>query len=210
MRQRLAGLRARLGPQDPPGDGLPGIRVDPSESPCFHHLHGLAIAGIRLNIAGREPQGVLRAGAEVDEFCRSLAADLLEIVDERTGGPFISAVRRVDELYTGPRLRDLPDLVVEFNDAIPTGSTSVGSGQGATVRVHSPKIGTLEASNHYGRTGEHRRDGLLVISGQGVAAGEFSRPPSVLDLAPTWAAMFGLTLPGADGSAIEEAGRLLD
>jgi len=208
VRGRLAGLRARFGPQDPVGDSLPAVGVDPQKSACFHQLHGLAIAGIRLNVAGREPDGVLQPGAEVEQFCTSLTADLLEIRDERTGNAFIKAVRRVDELYSGPRLRDLPDLVVEFNDATPTGSTLVGDGCGATVRISSPKTGVLEASNHYGRTGEHRRDGFLVFAGPGVAAGELARTPSVMDLAPTWAAMFGLTLPGADGAAIEEVGTL--
>jgi predicted AlkP superfamily phosphohydrolase/phosphomutase len=208
LRLRLAGARELLGPKTTPNDQA-GIGVDPTRSRCFHHRHGLAVAGIRLNVAGREPDGILRAGQEVDEFCRSLSADLLDIIDERSGEPFVKNVLRVKELYEGPRLADLPDLVVEFNDATPTGSTAVGEGQGATIRISSPKIGVLEGRNHYGRTGEHRRDGLLLVAGPDMEPGTFTGPISVLDLAPTWAAMFGQTLPMAEGSAIEELSSIL-
>ena len=84
-----------------------------------------------------------------------------------------------------------------------TGSTQVGDGKGATVQISSPKIGVLEGANTYGRTGEHRSPGLLIAAGPEGSRGAFSRPISVLDLAPTWTRVLGVDLEQADGRAIE-------
>jgi predicted AlkP superfamily phosphohydrolase/phosphomutase len=127
----------------------------------------------------------------------------MDVVDERSGRPLIRRVLRVSEHYQGPRLADLPDLLVDYDDSIPTGSTEVGEGEGAIVRVQSPKIGVVEGANTYGRTGEHRSQGLLVAAGPTVSPGAFARPISVLDLAPTWTRLLGVELGRVDGRAIE-------
>ena len=203
LRRRLRGLRERYGPGVVEDVDFPSLDVDLARSQCFHQRHGLAVGDIRLNLAGREPQGTLTPGRQADDFCRALTDDLLAIVDERTGQPFIRRVMRVSHHYRGPRLTDLPDLVVDYNDAIATGSTQVGDGKGATVQISSPKIGVLEGANTYGRTGEHRSPGLLIAAGPAVSRGAFSRPISVLDLAPTWTRVLGVDLEQADGRAIE-------
>ena len=203
VRERLRGIRSRYGPKAP-AKGPPTLPpVDLSESRCFHQPNGLATGGIRLNLAGREPQGTLQPGPEADAFMRELTQDLLDIVDARTGQPFIQRVIRVDEHYQGPRLPDLPDLVVEYSDATPTGSTLVGNGAGARVRVHSPRVGVVEGANEYGRTGEHRSRGMLFAAGPGVAVGESEATVSILDLAPTWTRLLGVDLETAEGTPID-------
>src|SRR4029077_11271279 len=42
---------------------------------CFAVPTNANCAGIRLNLVGREPAGLLHPGAERDEFCRQLTAD---------------------------------------------------------------------------------------------------------------------------------------
>ena len=205
VRGRLGGVRSRYGPRKAESNkGLPSLGVDTARSQCFHHRHGLAIGGIRLNLAGREPQGIVQPGAAADAFCEALTEDLMAIIDERSDRSLIRRVVRVAELYEGPYLDELPDLLVEYDDTVPTLSTRVGDGEGATVRVRSPKIGVLEGANTYGRTGEHRSQGLLVAAGPQVEAGVFSRQVSVLDLAPTWSRLLGVELEGTDGRAIED------
>jgi predicted AlkP superfamily phosphohydrolase/phosphomutase len=177
--------------------------VDMAQSRCLHQPNGLATGGIRLNLAGREPQGTLEPGPEADAFVGALTQDLLDIVDERTGQPFIQRVIRVADHYQGPCLPDLPDLVVEYSDAVATGSTQVGHGEGARVRVHSPRTGVVEGSNGYGRTGEHRSLGLMFAAGPGVFGGEHAATVSILDLAPTWTRLLGVDLETAEGSPID-------
>jgi predicted AlkP superfamily phosphohydrolase/phosphomutase len=185
---------------------LPTIGVDPQTSRCFAHHNGLAVGGIRLNLAGREPNGILSPGPEADAFCDALITDLLDIVDERTDQPLIRRILKTSELYQGEHLDDLPDLLVEWSDEIATGSTALSGGAGAVVRARSPKIGVLEGSNQYGRTGEHRLEGLFVAAGPGIRPGTLKREISILDFAPTFTNLLGVDLPEYDGRPIAEFG----
>jgi len=84
-------------------------------------------------------------------------------------------VRRTRELWRGEREGDLPDLLVEWSDDAPTGSTALAGGRAASVRANSPKLGVLEAANAYGRTGEHRPEGFFVARGAGLRPGRLAR-----------------------------------
>ncbi len=202
LRQQVARLRRRLQPTVT-RNRLPTIGIEPESSICFPYNNGLGVGGIRLNLAGREPQGILEPNA-VDEFCNELSDDLLSIVDQRTCKPLVRRVLRTADLYTGEFLDHLPDLLVEWNDIIPTGSTVVGHGAGAAVRCHSPKIGTIEGVNEYGRTGEHRLEGLFIAAGPGVCPGVIQRDISILDFAPTFARILDVDLHDCDGHPIVE------
>lgn len=203
IQRLLQPLRRRLLPEANHTGRLPTIAADLSTSNCFPVNNGLAIGGIRLNLSGREPSGVLEP-SRAEEFCKSLSADLLSIVDERTNKPLVRRVIRTADLYNGERLDHLPDLLVEWNDEVPTGSTAVGNGAGAMVRARSPKIGVVEGMNHYGRTGEHRPEGLFIAAGPGVRSGVLQREVSILDFAPTFAKLLGVELPDCDGRPVNE------
>jgi hypothetical protein len=168
---------------------------------CFPQNNGLAVGGIRLNLVGREPCGRLRPGSEAREFCDRLQDDLLEIRDHRTGGPLVARVLRTEDHFNGPHLDELPDLLIEWNDEVATGSTAIGDGAAAVVRASSPKIGVIEGRNDYGRSGEHRSGGWFVAAGPGIPAGR-AGPVSVLDFAPTFARLLGVDMPDCDGSVI--------
>jgi predicted AlkP superfamily phosphohydrolase/phosphomutase len=190
------------GPPAPPP--VPEITADLTRSACFPLNNGQAVGGIRLNLAGREPGGLLAPGEEADAFCRKLAEALLDIVDERSGDRLVRRVLRTRDLHEGPHLDALPDLLVEWNDAVPTGSSRVRGGAGARVRARSPGIGLLEGSNEYGRTGEHRPDGWFMAAGPGIEQGVLPEPVSILDLAPTFTGMLGVPMAGCDGNAIPQ------
>lgn len=204
VRALLAPLRRRAMPSDSARAGTAGIGVDPDRSRCFPLANGLAVSGIRLNLAGREPRGTLAPGEEAARFVAQLEADLLEIVDDVSGAPLVTRVRRTRDLYEGEHIDALPDLLVEWNEAVAVGSTALGTGAGAHVSARSRTIGTIAGANDYGRSGEHRADGWFVAAGPGVQHGQLARAPSLLDLAPTFTRMLGVELPGADGNAIAE------
>jgi predicted AlkP superfamily phosphohydrolase/phosphomutase len=192
-----ASLRARR-------SSLPSLGVDPERSRCFMVKNGLATGGIRLNLVGREPRGLLERGRDADQFVDELTAALQEIIDDRTGRPVIKRVMRTSDLYSGACFDELPDLLVDWDDAIPTGSTQVAGGAAALVRVRSPRIGVVEGVNKFGRTGEHRIGGLFVARGAGIQPGLLGRTVSIMDLAPTIAAILGVDMPGTDGVVIPE------
>ncbi|MGH7768368.1 MAG: alkaline phosphatase family protein [Candidatus Binatia bacterium] len=203
IKRLLQPLRRRLLQETTPAGRLPAINADLRTSYCFPVRNGLAISGIRLNLSGREPSGILEP-SQADEFCKNLSTDLLSIVDERTETPLVRRVLRTADLYHGERLDHLPDLLIEWNDEVPTGSTTVGTGNAATVRARSPKIGLIEGVNHYGRTGEHRPEGLFIAAGPGVRPGMLEREISILDFAPTFGRLLGVELPDCDGRPVNE------
>jgi hypothetical protein len=201
VRRALAPLRARVGDGAKDENALPTLGVDTRASRCFTVYNGLAVGGIRLNLIGREPTGVLARGAEAEAFMETLIRDLSEIIDERTGKKLIRAVRRTAELYSGEHLDRLPDLLVEWSDEVPTGATTIANGVAALVRARSPKIGVVEGRNAYGRTGEHRRDGFFVACGPQIAPGRVDSA-SLLDFAPTLTKLLGVDLTSAEGHPI--------
>lgn len=200
LRAPLRALRRRGAPAtDRPR--VPSLRVDAQRSQCFPINNGLAVGGIRLNLAGREPSGIVQP-AEADEFCDRLAARLLDIVDARTGRPLIARIRRTAELFDGEHLDALPDLLVEWSDAEHLGSTALGPPDAGRLHARSASIGTVEGVNDYARTGEHRPNGWLVAAGPGIRRGPIPHPVSLLDVAPTATAMLGVPFTGASGRPI--------
>jgi len=190
-------------PAKPGQFGLPRLDVDVQASRCFVVPNGLAVSGIRINLMGREPAGTV-ARTEVPALFEDLRAALLEIRDERTGAPLVRRVVRTADLYTGPNLDLLPDILVEWDDRTSVGSGVLNPGPGAVIRATSARTGTVQAVNNYQRTGEHRPDGLLIAAGPGIAPGGEELQVSILDVAPTITAALGVRLPGAEGRVVRE------
>ncbi len=69
--------------------------------------------GIRVNLYGREPQGVVREGNEYNNLLTELSDKLLNIYDPKTHSKVIKAVYHNRDIYTGPELDLSPDLIVE-------------------------------------------------------------------------------------------------
>ncbi|HEY9229086.1 MAG TPA: hypothetical protein VIP11_20715, partial [Gemmatimonadaceae bacterium] len=199
MRKRLAPIRDSVRRQRTP---LPlELGVDAPRSKCFPHNNGLAVGGIRFNLAGREPNGVVEKVCALED---QLISDLLDVLDERTGRPLVRRILKTRALYSGEHLDALPDLLVEWDDTTPLGTTAIGSGVDATIRARSPRIGSIAGTNHYGRTGEHRPDGFFIAVGPSARSGRLSRAVSILDFAPTFTKQFGIAREESDGEPIPE------
>jgi predicted AlkP superfamily phosphohydrolase/phosphomutase len=161
---------------------------------CFVVPTNANAAGIRLNLVGREPQGLLRPGAEADAFVEQLVADLHALREPVDGRPLVREVVRSRDAFPGDELARLPDLFVRWNRERPIG--------GAT----SPKIGTLiEADHSTRRTGDHRPGGLYALRGPGIPPGRTGPEAADEDVAPTLARALGVRLEGVDGRPIQDS-----
>jgi len=178
--------------------------IDLENSKCFPLLNGNPISGIRINISGREPNGVIKPGTDLNDFCDELTKDLLSIVDYDTGKPMVKSVKKTSKLYEGERIDHLPDLLVEWNDEKLLGSLGVGDVKNSRLRMVSEKIGVVEGDNTYCRTGDHRREGFFIAVGPGINAGHMDRIVSIMDFAPTFTNLFGVEMPDTDGNPIIE------
>jgi len=149
-----------------------------------------AWGGIRINLAGREPNGRVTPGREYDDLCATLIRDLMDFTNATTGEPLVKAVLRSADLYQGENLHYLPDLLVEWNRSAPVSE------------IFSPKTGRITAEYKKCRTGDHTSEGLVFISGPSIAPGQLPTPVSVMDLAPTLASLNGVELADVDGRPI--------
>ncbi|HEX9669930.1 MAG TPA: alkaline phosphatase family protein [Thermoanaerobaculia bacterium] len=164
----------------------------PAARRYFHHLNNHVESGIRINLAGREPQGLVEPGRDYARTCARLTRRLLALRDAETGEPMVRDVLRTRDLYAGERLDHLPDLAVRWRR-----SRQVEA-------LHSPHAGTVRGTYRGPRSGDHTPEGLLLVTGPAVPAGRLDRTVSVMDLAPTLAALLGVELDGVDGRPIAE------
>ena len=58
-------------------------------------------------------------GPRYEALRREIADALTVLGNPETGRPAVQWVARVEELYEGPRLRDMPDLFVEWDHSAP-------------------------------------------------------------------------------------------
>ncbi len=182
---------------------LPEIGVDTRSSRCFVVPNGLAVSGIRLNLAGREPHGTVRPGPEAAALCDELEDALLAIRDEDTQAALVRRVLRTSDVYAGPKLDCLPDILVEWEDSGTVGTAVPGDRPASLIRATSNRTGPMQVINDYPRTGEHRGEGLLIAAGPGVLPGA-ELTASIFDVAPSITAAFGIDLPGARGRPVPQ------
>jgi len=146
--------------------------------------YALGLNCLYLNVEGREGQGVVPP-AERDGLAREIAQRLLSVRDPQNGKQVISNVYLAEDTYTGPLVKDAPDLVIGYNYGY-RGSWQAAVGQ---------YTDTLIEDNTGKWSGDHCIDRVHV---PGVLF--CSRPmrdprPALSDLAPTILADFGVDKP---------------
>jgi predicted AlkP superfamily phosphohydrolase/phosphomutase len=131
---------------------------------------------LNLNVAGREPQGTV-APEEFDALREELKQNLEALGDEQ-GRPIGTVTYRPEDLYREQNGIP-PDLLVYFGDL---GWRSIGQVGTGSVHVFENDTGPDDAN--------HAPDGVYIVSGNGVEAGEGEQRP-IFDIAPTLLALLG-------------------
>jgi len=89
------------------GEGGPLLRdVDWTRTRAY----AIGFGGIYLNQEGREPEGIVKSGAEAEALLSALAAALEHLTDPTTGGRVVHRVYRGADIYHGPSGPCAPDL----------------------------------------------------------------------------------------------------
>lgn len=145
------------------------------------------IGQVTLNMAGREPEGIVTEGQR-EGVLSEIEDALREWRNPETGERVVDTdhVYRREELYTEPTLPHVPDL-----HYLPSpGYTPIGLTEFLANRPITHPVA---------HSGWHRLDGVFVGAGPGIASG---RPTDLrlLDMYPTICALLGLPCPeGLDG-----------
>jgi len=126
---------------------------------------------VRINLAGREPNGIVAQGAEYDATCQDLSEAFDALVCTRTGARLVRSVVKTRDVLDGPFLDLLPDLMIEWNV-----DQSISA-------VTSPRTGEITREYTDARTGHHINDGFLMISGTGAKEKPLAGEVDIADIA---------------------------
>lgn len=147
---------------------------------------------IRINLRGREAEGIVAPGDEYRTLCSQIAEGLKTFVDEDSGEPLVETVAMTDEIFPDGRLRDLiPDMIVHWTP-------------GAASRhrcIVSPRYGAIPwptpGRHPQGRGGNHRPAGFVLACGDAFEPGGSIDGADILDLAPTVYELLGQPVPAS-------------
>jgi predicted AlkP superfamily phosphohydrolase/phosphomutase len=148
--------------------------VDWSRTRAF--AYGI-FGSVVVNLRGRERDGIVDP-EEYEALREELASKLADLRDP-AGEPIVAAVHRREDLFRGPELTRIPDLVVEFRDYAWLGKGNL------TERSGVLEDGIVPAAHPNAvYSGSHRPDGLFVLAGPAAQPGA-RLAPGILDVAPT-------------------------
>ncbi|MEM9485878.1 MAG: alkaline phosphatase family protein [Cyanobacteria bacterium P01_F01_bin.116] len=154
-------------------------------------LPAFAAGHIRINLKGREPQGMIDV-ADYTAVCEEITQLLDRLKHGRTGQPVVKNVVRTrteeNALSDSPDLPDA-DLVVIWHD------------QPSDV-VDSPDLGRIGPLTYY-RSGGHRPSGFLLAKGPDIRPGDTFENSRAIDIGPTIRALMGASpLTNCDGVSL--------
>lgn len=148
---------------------------------------------IRVNLAGREPQGIVKPGEEYEVLRDEIMENLKGLVDPETGERVDARVFAKEEIYSGKHARDLPDITF-----LPDENKYLAH---SPMTFISPSV-FVDDSPH---RGSHRMDGILMISGEAMRRGVSIEGANIMDLAPTILYFIGCKVPrDMDGRVLTE------
>jgi predicted AlkP superfamily phosphohydrolase/phosphomutase len=154
-----------------------------------------ATEGIFVNLKGREPRGIVEPGAPYEDLREKLMAELMALRDPETKEPVVRSVYRREDLYEGPYLDQLPDVVFDLGDGPYLASDALPSP--SSWRKRGDGEATIEALPREVLQGRHRSSGIFVAAGPDIQRSGDGQIEGVriVDVAPTVLYSLGLPIP---------------
>jgi predicted AlkP superfamily phosphohydrolase/phosphomutase len=125
---------------------------------------------IYLNVAGRDPQGVVMPGDDYDKELAAVKEIIQSLFDHSHGEYILDAIYRKEDIYQGKYLDTAPDLVLQCRPGY----------------VITDKRSEAKLLNPAGKqTGWHSPEGMFAASGPGIKKGPRLSPLKLADILPT-------------------------
>jgi predicted AlkP superfamily phosphohydrolase/phosphomutase len=149
---------------------------------------------IRVNLHGREPQGIVSPGEEYEELVALITEKLYELQDPETGERIVDQVYRKQEIYRGECLELAPDLLFVARNYAYISSKHFG--------FEEPE---LVVRSDYANSGNHRPDGIFIARCRGIQQGKVVQGARIIDIAPTVLYLMNIPIPDdMDGRVLTE------
>jgi predicted AlkP superfamily phosphohydrolase/phosphomutase len=139
---------------------------------------------IRINLKGREPNGLVEPGREYDALCAELAEAFGALVDPELGRKAVVEVLKLRNLVSGEHIDELPDLIVKWTRDAPI------------TALYAPQIGTVRGDLEDKRSGAHSLHGFVLASGPGLRRRPWDDEPTIMDIGPTISHLLGVPVTG--------------
>jgi hypothetical protein len=150
------------------------------------YAYGLGINGLYLNLKGRERDGIVEPGDKAEQLLAELK-ERLEAVTDVNGEPVIRNVYRADQIYTGGATALAPDLIVGYRRGYRASwATCLGD-----------LTDEVLLDNDSAWSADHCADALEVPGVLFCNRPLRAASPSLVDVAPSILAEFGLSAPAA-------------
>ncbi|HLE26392.1 MAG TPA: alkaline phosphatase family protein [Thermodesulfobacteriota bacterium] len=129
---------------------------------------------IRVNLKGREPEGIVEPGAEYMALLQRIEADLMQLVDHQTNELAVTIVAKTVELFGCEPHVSLPDLFVEWKPGR------------FMQRVVHPRAELVQKKPDFYRRSDHSSKGFVAAAGPYIHMRGALGNVEVLNLAPTF------------------------
>jgi predicted AlkP superfamily phosphohydrolase/phosphomutase len=150
--------------------------------------------GIEINLKGRQTHGVVHPGGEYEQLVSSLIESLEALVDPSAGQPIFANIYRREQLYSGPYLEKIPDIVAQFAEGYDGGT-----------HIHGDLVTDIPMSLLRAWPGNHKLNGILIARGRAFRSGIQFHGANLVDLLPTILYLFDVPIPeDLDGRVVED------
>ncbi len=144
------------------------------------------LVGVEINLKGRQKRGVVAPGAEYESLRHELCARLELLVDPATGQKVCQRVCCREEMFHGPYLEHLPDVVAVLHPDYD-----------GKVQLESEVFAENELQWEYPFMGYHSREAFFAVRGPDVVPGHVLPRADMVDLAPTLLQLLGVPIPAS-------------
>jgi len=191
LRRAMPGLRDRI------SSLAMNSGVDWSRTRAYS---GGMYGNLYVNLAGREPQGIVPP-SEYEKTRDELAAAIGELRDPDSGEKIVDAVLRREEVYHGDHVERAPDLLIRWRDYAYYSGKRHESGRSA---IFGDPRSVYFDNSEFPQTGTHRIHGIFLADGPSIRKGADLSGLRLMDMAPTILYLLGAGIPtDMDGRVLE-------
>jgi predicted AlkP superfamily phosphohydrolase/phosphomutase len=138
---------------------------------------------LRVNLAGREPAGVVGPGDEYNALLAGIETQFRALVDPSTGDSVVEDVYFPADHFQGPKANELPDVAIVWSARRPINA------------VMSDTLGIVSGQQIMERSGNHRPEGFALFRGPSFAAQVRMAQGDARQIAPAILSVFGIPAP---------------